>query len=361
MIIICFALILISGCSDKYNPDEYTLITQNASFPTEQWSKALPEELGIDSYILDKADKLIKRKYPNFKSMLVIRKGYLVYEKFYNNFYPKQLNSVYSVTKSVMSALTGIAIEQGLISSIKDKVSDYIPQYFMDIDDARKNDITIENVLTMMGGLSSIDENYTTYFLAQDWVEAALKMPMNNAPGEAFEYNTGLTQLLSAVIEETSDMSVLEYANEYLFSKIGMNVNRWDHDEFGSHGGGFGLYLTSYDMARFGYLYMNKGNWDGQQIIPEQWVLDSTAKKIQISETQDYGYLFTLEQITDTVNDKTYSMYQAYGSGGQIIMVIPELDLLIVISCNASISPTVKPMTRDIITDYILPSVYVIE
>ena len=166
MIIICFALILISGCSDKYNPDEYTLITQNAPFPTEQWSKALPEELGIDSYILDKADKLIKRKYPNFKSMLVIRKGYLVYEKFYNNFYPKQLNSVYSVTKSVMSALTGIAIEQGLISSIKDKVSDYIPQYFMDIDDARKNDITIENVLTMMGGLSSIDENYTTYFFS---------------------------------------------------------------------------------------------------------------------------------------------------------------------------------------------------
>jgi CubicO group peptidase (beta-lactamase class C family) len=111
-------------------------------------------------------------------------------------------------------------------------------------------------------------------------------------------------------------------------------------------------------MARFGYLYLNKGMWDGEQVIPSSWIEDSVKSQIKAKEPQDYGYLFWIEEITDTVNNRTYSMYQAYGSGGQIIIVIPELDMVIVITCNRAISPTVKPMTRVIITDYILPSAY---
>ncbi len=354
ILILCLAIVIIPGCSKK----TYERITQKAPFPTNEWSKAYPEKLGISSEMLDKADKRIKRAYPNFMSMLVIKEGYLVYEKYYNSHHENKIRDTYSVTKSFMSALTGIAIEKGYIESIDDKVSEYIPEYFTMLDDERKKDITIKQVLTMTGGLESIDNNYTSFFISEDWLEAALAKPMTHNPGDVFVYNTGLTQLLSSVISRTTGMSVMDFAKENLFEKIGMNVTYWQSDESGNNGGGSGLCLTSQDMARFGYLYLNEGMWDGVQVISSEWIKDSLTGHIKANDTQDYGYLFWIEEITDTVNNKTYSMYQAYGSGGQIIMVVPELDMVIVITCDRAISPTVKPMTRDIITGYILPSAY---
>lgn len=132
----------------------------------------------------------------------------------------------------------------------------------------------------------------------------------------------------------------------------------WQSDPEGYNGGGSGLCLTAIDMAKFGYLYRNNGMWDGDQVIPSEWIEASVTKQISANETQDYGYLFWVENVTDTVNDRTYSVSQAYGSGGQIIMIAPELDIVIVITCDRTISPSVKPMTRAIITDYILPSAH---
>ncbi len=354
ILIMCLAVMIIPGCSKK----TYERITQKAPFPTNEWSRAYPEELGVSSEMLDKADKRIKRDYPNIESMLVIKEGYLIYEKYYNSNHERKISDTYSVTKSFISALTGIAIEKGYISNIDDKVSEYIPEYFTMLEDQRKKDITIKQALTMTGGLESIDSNYTSFFISEDWLESALAKPMTHSPGEAFVYNTGLTQLLSSVISRTTGMSVMDFAKENLFEKIGMNVTYWQSDKSGNNGGGSGLCLNSQDMARFGYLYLNKGMWDGEQVIPSSWIEDSVKSQIKANETQDYGYLFWIEEITDTVNNRTYSMYQAYGSGGQIIMVIPELDMVIVITCNRAISPNVKPMTRAIITDYILPSAY---
>lgn len=354
ILIMCLTVMIIPGCSKK----TYERITQKAPFPTNEWSFAHPEELGVSSEMLDKADKRIRKAYPNIESLLVIKEGYLIYEKYYNSNHENKISDTYSVTKSFMSAITGIAIEKGFIASIDDKVSDYIPEYFTMLDDTRKKDITIKQVLTMTGGLESIDSNYVTFFYSEDWTEAALDKPMTSNPGEVFVYNTGLTQLLSAVISRTSSMSVMDFAEGNLFKKIGMNVTCWQSDENGNNGGGSGLCLTSQDMARFGYLYLNEGMWEGEQVISLEWVKDSLTSHIKANDTQDYGYLFWIEEITDTVNNKTYSMFQAYGSGGQIIMVIPELDMVIVITCDRAISPKVKPMTRAIITDYILPSAF---
>lgn len=355
VIMLCLLLMFnITGCTKK----TYNRITEKAPFPTEEWTRAYPEELGMSSEMLDKADKRIKKAYPNIESMLVVKEGYLVYEKYYKLNNETKIKDTYSVTKSIMSALTGIAIEKGLISSIDDKVAEYIPEFSEYIDDERKKDITIKQVLTMTGGLESIDNNYTSFFYSDDWLKAALAKPLVNSPGEVFVYNTGLTQLLSSVIANVSGMSVMDFAKENLFEKIGMNVTYWQSDKQGSNGGGSGLCLTSQDMARFGYLYLNNGLWDNEQVIPAEWIEDSLKSHIKANDTQDYGYLFWIEKISDTVNSKTYSIFQAYGSGGQIIMVIPELDMVIVITCDRSISPTVKPMTRAIITDYILPSAY---
>lgn len=354
----CFVLLLTCGCSKKNNRDDIEQITESAPFPTVSWSTALPEQLGIDPDMLSKADKRIRNAYPNIESLLLIKDGYLVYEKYYNDNYAAKANYMYSVTKSFTSALTGIAIREGLIESIDDRISEYIPEYFTDVDDLRKKDITVKHVLTMTGGLESIDSNYTSYFSSTDWLSAAINKPMTDDPGARFEYNTGLTQLLSGVITKTSGMSMKEFAEEYLFSRIGMNVVYWESDSNGYSGGGSGLCLTAIDMAKFGYLYLNNGMWDGEQVIPSEWIEASTSKQITANETQDYGYLFWVENVTDTVNEKTYSVYQAYGSGGQIIMIAPELDIVIVITCDRTISPSVKPMTRALITDYILPSAH---
>ena len=354
----CFIFLLTCSCSEKAGNVDIELITEPAPFPTVSWSTALPEQLGIDPDMLSKADKRIRLAYPNIESLLLIKDGYLVYEKYYHDNYAAKANQVYSVTKSVTSALTGIAIREGLIQSIDDKISEYIPEYFIDIDDTRKKDITVENVLTMTGGLQSIDDNYASYFSSQDWLYAAILKPMTDEPGNRFEYNTGLTQLLSGVITKTSAMSLKEFAEEYLFSRIGMNVVYWESDAAGYNGGGSGLCLTAIDMAKFGYLYLNNGMWDGEQVIPSEWIEASVTKQLSANETQDYGYLFWVENVTDTVYGRTYSVYQAYGSGGQIIMIAPELDIVIVITCDRTISPSVKPMTRAIITDYILPSAH---
>lgn len=161
ILIMCLTVMIIPGCSKK----TYERITQKAPFPTNEWSFAHPEELGMSSEMLDKADKRIRKAYPNIESLLVIKEGYLIYEKYYNSNHENKISDTYSVTKSFMSAITGIAIEKGFIASIDDKVSDYIPEYFTMLDDTRKKDITIKQVLTMTGGLESIDSNYVTFFL----------------------------------------------------------------------------------------------------------------------------------------------------------------------------------------------------
>lgn len=283
ILIIIMCLLFISstaGCSKK----TYDRITQKAPFPTEEWTRAYPKELGMSSDMLDKADKRIKRAYPNIESLLIVKKGYLVYEKYYKLNNETKIKDTYSITKSFMSALTGIAIEKGLILSINDKVSEYIPEYTEYIDDERKMDITIKQVLTMTGDLENIDNNYTSFFYSDDWLKAALAKPLANTPGEVFVYNTGLTQLLSSVISNASRMSVMDFAKENLFEKIGMNVTYWQSDKQGSNGGGSGLCLTSQDMARFGYLYLNNGLWDNEQVIPSEWIEDSLKSHIKAGE-----------------------------------------------------------------------------
>jgi CubicO group peptidase (beta-lactamase class C family) len=256
-----------------------------------------------------------------------------------------------------MSALTGIAIKEKLITNVDQKISDFLPDYFKDVDNVNKKDISIRNVLTMSGGLEPIDSYYPGYFSSADWLDYTIKKPLIDNPGKKFNYNTGLPHLLSAIITKTSKMSTLDFANKYLFSQIGVSVENWDQDPLGYYGGGSGIYLKPEDMAKFGYLYLNNGLWDGKQIIPEEWIEESTKEQIECSSGLDYGYLFWIQNMNDKVHNKTYFTFRADGMGGQKIVVIPDLDMVIVITANAQSSSIDKTDDQDIITDYILPSV----
>ena len=328
----------------------------SAAWPTSAWSTSSAQQQGLDPEMLDAADKRIKDNYPNVYSLLVIRHGYLVYEKYYQGMDENDANPVYSVTKSVMSALTGIAIRDGLITGTDQKFSEFFPEYFTQIDDARKKDITIENVLTMTGGLESIDSDYYSYFTSSDYLEYALLKPLTDTPGEKFVYNTGLTNFLSAVIARTSGINTKEYADKYLFSKIGISVDSWDSDSHKKTIGGTGISMKPTDMAKFGYLYLNKGLWDGTQVIPSEWIEESTQKHISVDGTADYGYLFWLLTIQDTTNNTEYASYRASGMGGQYIMEIPDLDMVVVITANGDSSSKDGADTLAVITDYVIPS-----
>jgi CubicO group peptidase (beta-lactamase class C family) len=152
-------------------------------------------------------------------------------------------------------------------------------------------------------------------------------------------------------------MDTWKYAYKYLFSEIGIDPISWNRDPQGYYCGGSGLVLTAQDMAKFGYLYLQNGVWDGNQIIPEEWIAESTKKQIATTTDDDYGYLFWLKNMTDTEHNKDYFTYCAAGVGGQYIVIIPELDMVVVITANIQVDSKDKSTTLDLIPNYILPAV----
>ncbi len=365
ILLITCLLAVQTSCSNSKNSDaSKTASSTNQAvngqvykWPSEDWSTSPPQQQAVDSQQLDKADKRINENYPNIYSLLVVRNGYLVYERYYNGASEDTSNPVYSVTKSVLSALTGIAIHEKVLSNTDQKVSELIPDYFSSPDNTKKKEITLKNVLTMSGGLETIDSNYPGYFSSPDWLEYALGKPLTDEPGSKFVYNTGLTHLLSGVISAKSGMSAREYADKYLFGPLNIKVKRWDRDSKGTYGGGTGLYLTPRDMAKFGFLYLNRGKWEDKQLIPEEWVDESTKKQIHVNEEVDYGYLFWVQTMKDKTRNKSFETYRADGAGGQKIIVIPEVNTIAVVTANINSSSLDKADTQNLVEDYVLPAI----
>jgi CubicO group peptidase (beta-lactamase class C family) len=332
-------------------------------WPTKSWTASTPDKQGMDPAVLTKADERITLNYPNIYSLLVVRHGYLVYEKYYQGMGRDNANQIYSVTKSVMSALTGIAIREKAIDNLDQKISDILPDYFTKIDNADKTKITIHDILTMKAGLLSIDLNYSGYLSATDWIDYTLKKRLMHDPGTSFTYNTGLVDILSGIITKLSKMNTPDFADKYLFSRIGITPGKWKHDTKGNYEGGAGLELTPADMAKFGYLYLKNGLWDGEQIVPKDWVADSIKKQVTVNNKEkygyygDYGYLFWVSDMVEEVHGKTYATYHADGMGGQKIVVIPDLDMVVVITANQKSASKDNSDTLGLVPDYVLPSV----
>lgn len=365
-ILLTIILLCVSGCAKKVerygvSDDAKTTVksgdSKTAKWPTKTWSKSSPKEQGLDEEILIKADQRINDNYTNIYSLLVVRHGYLVYEKYYHDMHENDVNPVYSVTKSVMSSLTGIALREKFIDNIDQKVCYYLPRYFKKVDNEKKKNITIKNVLTMTGGLESVDPSWMSFYTSKDWLEYTIKMPIISNPGEKFEYNTGLTGFLSGIITKTSKMKTKDFADQYLFNQIGISVDKWEADKKGVNAGGFGLSMKPVDMAKFGYLYLHNGLWDGKQIIPKEWVEASTQKQVSVSGNKNYGFLFWTDVVQDKAHNKQYNIYYAAGAGGQFITVIPDLDMVVVITACEWETSKDKSSNMDVIKNYIAQAV----
>jgi CubicO group peptidase (beta-lactamase class C family) len=298
----------------------------------------------------------IDRNYPNLYSILVQQNGAIIYEKYYQGHKENTYTHVFSVTKSVMSALVGIALDKGLIKSLDQPIADFLPDYFPNPDKYNKKEITIRHALTMTSGLTPTDQTLNRWMASPDWFAYTIDQPKDFPAGQKFSYNTGLTHLLSGVITKASGMSTKDFADKYLFSPLGITNYRWETDPRGYYGGGHLLYLTPRDMTKFGQLYLQHGMWNGLQVVSEKWAEESTRAQIRIDDITSYGYLWWIYSTYDSVNKKALPTYAARGLGNQHIIVIPERDLVVTITCDLDKLSTDRSDPGEMVEKFILPA-----
>jgi CubicO group peptidase (beta-lactamase class C family) len=289
----------------------------------------------------------ISDKQLKVHSLLIIRNGYIIAETYFPPYRRHTQHQIYSVTKSFISALVGIAIEQGFIDGIDDRVLDIFPQREFAHLDERKASLTLEHLLTMTTGLDW-EEGLPTYQemgRTEDWVRYVLDKPVTAEPGQQFNYCSGCSHVMSAIIQETSGMGTLEFAEKHLFAPLGIYNVDWEPDSSGIPNGGWGLQMTPRDMAKLGYLYLNDGVWDGQQIIPAEWVRTSVTEAIQVDEDWVYGYQWWV--------NPSSGAYAAIGLAGQLVYVIPELDTMVVFTAALADSSVLY----ELIDEYVVPAV----
>ncbi len=321
--------------------------TERDYWPTEEWKTSTPRKQKMKMNLLKQLIDYVESESINLHSIVVVQHGYIVFEEYLGPGFLEQEHYLWSVTKSFMSALYGIAYELGYIEDFDAKVLSFFPNVTVDRYDPRKENITIANLLTMTTGLLWQDDaNWVPMVSAPNQVEYILGLSLINDPGTVWNYDTGGTHLLSAILQEVYGNTTLDFAEKYLFSKIGITDYSWDQDKQGIYYGGHGMYMTTRDMARFGYLYLNNGTWDGEQVISSEWINVTTSPLISLWSGWAYGALWWIR--TDL------GFYSARGRYDQMIYVLPEQDIVVAITSNNA------PGSFDpdyLIEHYIIPAV----
>ena len=301
-------------------------------WPTNEWLVSPPEDHGLNSGILNQIDTSITENNIQINSVIVVSDGYIVYEKYYHAWTQYMAHTIQSCTKSFMSALIGIAIDKGYIDNVSQRVLDFFPNYTIDNWDPRKENITIECLLTMSSGLEwhevdipysdPLNDLFAMYRSSNMW-QYVLNRPMENDPGAHWSYNSGGIELLAGIIEQATGYSIVNFAEEFLFDPIGIDYfTWWNVPASGQYGCSGGLSLKPRDMARFGYLYLNEGRWNGTQVISSDWVNVSTQMYYDTGSWYHYGY--TWWGVPD------FTFYEATGHYEQKIYVLPNEDIVAV-------------------------------
>ena len=301
---------------------------------------------GFDSVAIDTA----ARQLPRLHSLLVSQHGQLMFERYYNGRRLNQPANIKSASKSVISALVGIAIERKQIPDVRTPIVTYFPELAMHAD-ARTRAITIEDLLTMRSGLEGTSNvNYGAWVRSRNWVQHALARPMFAEPGAVMEYSTGNSHLLSAILTKATGTSTWGFANEALFKPLGFVVPPWPRDPQGIYFGGNDMLMTPRQMVAFGELYLHGGRFNGRQIVPERWVAKScegrarefrpgqrTGRRMPTDfvdpmRDRKYGYSWWVHELGG--HDTCF----AWGYGGQYIFVVPDLDMVIVTTASPDVS-----------------------
>lgn len=347
LLVVFIILPSLVGC--KKNPTSPGLGQFNLNFSP-------PGKQGMDSQILDSA--LVQAELTGFiDALLVIRNGFIIAEKYYNGYDQFTPHHVMSVTKSFLSAMVGIALREGFISSLDEKVMDYFPEYVYYIKDERKYDITIRHLLTMRMGINKEENNLFQVLEKDNWIKSTIELPLYYKPGEKFSYNSLATHLLSAILTKTSNMSSLDFANKFLLKFMRIDIDHWSQDPQGYYFGGSEMFFTPREMAALGYLYLKKGKLNGFQIVPSDWIMASLTKTWNNDSPEwgvltdyNYGYLWWIGKING------HNLFMALGHGGQTVITFPDLNLIVVSTADYNVGwdeNQTRPILK-IIAKYIL-------
>lgn len=306
------------------------------------WKIASPQESGIDTTQLNRFLSSIDN-WDRLLSLLVIKNDNLIIEKYCHGTDKYCAFNIKSITKSITSALIGISIDKGFIENENCKVVDYFPEYYNKLNDERKNDITIDHLLTMTGGFEHGREMVTIKSVFQ-------KSGLSNVPGTQFQYHSGSHQILSGIISKTSKLNTKQFAKKYLFEPLGIKIGFMR--KYGKYYCGFGdSYFTSRDIARFGYLYLKKGNINGQQIIDSSWIEKSIIKHVEFEQNDEnrycyqdlgYGYSWWITRIGN------HNFYAGHGYRGQLLLISDELNMVLVIIHELSERPNIGVETNNL-------------
>ena len=271
---------------------------------------------------------------PQLRTLLVSWHGRLAAEYHARGVRPDAPANVKSVSKSIIAALVGIAIERGLIKGIAEPIVTYFPELRRDAD-ARKPAITIEDLVTMRAGLESTSgRNYGAWVRSGNWVRHALRQPMVSEPGGAMEYSTGSSHLLSAILTKASGTSTWQFAQESLAAPLGFRLAIWPTDPQGIYFGGNEMLLTPKQMIAIGELYLHRGRVNGRQVVPAAWVDASCVPRTTSAWDSDrrYGYGWWIQEIGPA------TACFAWGYGGQYIFVFRDLDLVVTATSSTAVS-----------------------
>ncbi|MCE7742916.1 MAG: serine hydrolase [Candidatus Heimdallarchaeota archaeon] len=302
-------------------------------WPTNGWEKASFEEADLNKQTIDNMFEYIDSNNYDIDSVQIVKNGYLVVDEYLRFYTADSLHSVYSVTKSFVSTLIGIAIDEGYIDSINQNIMEFFVNVSVPNIELREN-ITIYHLLTMTSGIAWNEDisyydpanTFTQMKASENWVEYVLSREMEAEPGLAFRYNSGASHLLSAIVEKAIGNTTLEYAIEQLFDPLGFEDWLWLQDPQGIYFGGADLQLKPRDMAKLGYLYLNNGTWNDTQIISEEYVHHASNATVTNTNFIDYGYQWWVYPTLDT--------YLAIGWAGQIILVLPGYDIVTVFTSS---------------------------
>ncbi len=301
-------------------------------FPDTGWASTTPEEQGMSSTVLNDLVGFINESGSQVDGLVITRNGYIVAERYWGYYNENRLHHIFSCTKSFTSALVGIAIKEGFISNVSQRMLDFFPEITVENPSEMKDSITIEHLLTMTHGLDWNEWNtsytdptnmYNQMFYSSDPVKFFLNLPSISPPGERWVYTTGASHILSAIIQRATGMTSLQFAEEYLFEPMNVTGALWSTAN-GVNNGGTQLYVTPRTMAKLGLLYLNNGTWNGKEILTKDWVIASRTPYIEIWANTSYGYQWWIED--------DYEGYVALGSQMQEIYVNPKLNIVVVIT-----------------------------
>ena len=303
------------------------------------------EAFGLDSVMINELVTGIEDgRYPKIHSLLILKDDQVALEKYFRGYGPTTPHTLQSVTKSVTSALIGIALQTGIIASTEEPILRFFPQYAtLDHMNDWKRSICIQDILTMRTGVDynengSGSPHEQLNALSSGWDLFYLNRPMLFAPGTVFNYDSGGVILLSAILRSAGGQHADALADQYLFPQLGITQGRWIKNAEGHPHTGGGLYLLPRDMLTFGKLYLDKGRVDGQQILDERWIERSFTKSVDLDgwgpHVVGYGYLWWIFRPANRSVTREY-IYAAMGAMGQYIFVVPEYRMVVVVTAGA--------------------------